>query len=163
MTICDNTIAGLFSVHHQVPGLWSGGAGWRQYSLTWHLQRVLHLQTQAPVHEVLTNQGPVFTWPVFTRGYFKKVYSCESSSSMSYNVALCVWNGQLWNSLLYLLNCLSHSCLMFCLSVIFLSVPCTYVMFMYKCTQNQFPVQVYTKPVWKTHVHRTSIQNQFTL
>ena len=38
----------------------------------------------------------------------------------------------------------------------------------YKCTQNQFMVQVYTKPVYCTSVHKTSslckcTQNQFTV
>ena len=74
--------------------------------------------------------------------------------------------------------------------MIFLSVPCTFplmcnvpsvwysclspvhsitsVILMYKCMQNQFSVQVYTKPVWETHIIRTSLQyrcgqNQFTV
>ena len=39
---------------------------------------------------------------------------------------------------------------------------------LYKCTQNQFTIQVYTKPVYCTSVHKTSLlykctQNQFTV
>ena len=39
---------------------------------------------------------------------------------------------------------------------------------LYNCTQNQFTVQVYTKPVYGTSVHKTSLlykctQNQFTV
>ena len=104
------------------------------------------------IHRWSQNQ---FTVHVYT----KPVFSCESSSSISYNLSVPVY---------------SHSCVMFrqcdipvcpCTFQIICKVPS---MFMYKCTQNQISVQVYKKPVFSTSVHNTSsqyrcTQNQFSV
>jgi len=66
-------------------------------------------------------------------------------------------------------SCLSpvHSllCVMFhqCDIPVPVPVPCTFltsVIFIYKCTQNEFSVRMYTKPVYSTHV---CAQNLFTV
>ena len=56
-----------------------------------------------------------------------------------------------------------------------MSVPCTFLLLVmsicviflsvclqYRCTQNQFRVQVYTKPVYSTDVYKTSLQCRCT-
>ena len=93
------------------------------------------------IHRWSQNQ---FTVHVYT----KPVFSCESSSSISYNLSVPVY---------------SNSCVMFrqcdipvcpCTFQIICKVP---FIFVYKWTQNQFSVQVYTKPVYSIAVHKTSL------